>query len=77
VRGEAWFRVDADHFTVSWGAKGPHDYHGELSVDGDGSPSTVTVRLHTLHDDAAGIGEGIEQTLTNIARHVAGTRSAG
>ena len=49
------------------GAEGPHDYSGELEVTPDGAASQVTVRLHTTHD-AAGIEDGIEQTLANIQR---------
>ncbi len=67
VGGEAWFRIDADTMTLSWGSEGPHDYHGELEVAPDGAASRVTVRLHTTHD-APGIEDGIEQTLANIQR---------
>jgi uncharacterized protein YndB with AHSA1/START domain len=67
VGGEAWFRIDADTMTLSWGSEGPHDYHGELEVTPDGAASQVTVRLHTTHD-APGIEDGIEQTLANIQR---------
>ena len=68
VRGEAWFRIDADNRKLEWGSEGPHDYRGELEVSGEGSTSTVTVRLHTEHDDAEGIESGIEDTLANIQR---------
>jgi len=67
VAGDAWFTIDADTKTLHWGSEGPHDYHGELQVTGDGVTSTVTVRLHTLHE-AEGIDQGIEQTLSNIQR---------
>jgi carbon monoxide dehydrogenase subunit G len=67
VHGEAWFRVDADNRSIAWGAEGPHDYHGEVSVTGDESSSTVTVRLHTLHEDDH-IEDGIDETLANIRR---------
>jgi uncharacterized protein YndB with AHSA1/START domain len=71
VAGDAWFRIDADSKTLRWGSEGPHDYHGELQVAEDGGSSTVTVRLHTLHDagpNEEGIEDGIERTLTNIQR---------
>ena len=71
VGGEAWFRIDADHLKLTWGAEGPHDYRGELEVTPDGGASQVTVRLHTTHE-AEGIEDGIEQTLANIQR-IAGT----
>jgi len=32
VRGQAWFGVDESNHSLSWGAEGPHDYHGELKV---------------------------------------------
>jgi carbon monoxide dehydrogenase subunit G len=71
VRGEAWFRIDADQRTVAWGSEGPHDYRGELEVTPAGPGSTVTVRLHTMHE-ADGIEDGIDETLANIQR-IAGT----
>ena len=74
VGGEAWFRIDADTMTLSWGSEGPHDYHGELEVTPEGAASRVTVRLHTMHD-AEGIDDGIEQTLANIQR-IAGSDGA-
>ena len=67
VAGDAWFRIDADRRTLTWGSEGPHDYHGELQVTGDGASSTVTVRLHTMHE-AEGIEDGIQRTLANIQR---------
>jgi polyketide cyclase/dehydrase/lipid transport protein len=68
VGGDAWFRIDADTMTLSWGSQGPHDYHGQLSVTPSGeAASTVTVTLHTTHQ-AEGIEDGIEQTLANIQR---------
>jgi uncharacterized protein YndB with AHSA1/START domain len=67
VGGEAWFKIDADHMKLTWGAEGPHDYSGELEVTPDGASSQVTVRLHTTHE-AEGIEDGIEQTLANIQR---------
>jgi len=66
VGGEAWFRIDAERRRLEWGSQGPHDYHGELEVSPAGDGSTVAVRLHTLHDDAGSIGDGLDQTLTNI-----------
>ncbi len=71
VRGEAWFRIDADGRKLEWGSEGPNNYSGELEVSGEGVSCTVTVRLHTEHDDAPGIESGIEDTLKNIHRVVA------
>jgi uncharacterized membrane protein len=66
VGGEAWFRIDADRRTLEWGSPGPHDYHGELEVAEGGSGATVVVRLHTMHDDAESIEDGLARTLANI-----------
>ncbi|WP_088290178.1 SRPBCC family protein [Kineosporia sp. A_224] len=74
VRGQAWFRIDADHRRLAWGADGPHDYSGELEVaaaDTDPARSTVTVRLRTTHE-SPGIEDGLEETLENI-RRITGT----
>ena len=69
VRGEAWFRIDADHLRLSWGSPGSHDYHGELEVAPAAEGSVVTVRLHTERDHDR-IDEAIADTLANI-RHIA------
>jgi uncharacterized membrane protein len=67
VGGDAWFTIDADSKTLTWGSEGPHDYKGQLQVTPAGdAASTVTVKLHTTHQ-AEGIEDGIEQTLANIA----------
>lgn len=69
VRGEAWFKIDADGRRLEWGSEGPNDYHGELVVSADGDDaSRVVVRLHTMHDDAPGIEQGLTETLENIER---------
>jgi hypothetical protein len=68
VRGQAWFRIDADARRLEWGAEGPHDYRGTLEVSAtDAGGSTVTVTLHTMHD-AEGIDDGLDGTLANIQR---------
>jgi uncharacterized membrane protein len=68
VGGDAWFTIDADRLTLTWGSQGPHDYHGELEVRPSGdAASRVTVRLHTTHQ-GEGIQDGIEETLANIQR---------
>ena len=73
VHGQAWFRIDAEHRRLEWGSEGANDYHGELEVSGQGSRSMVIVTLHTLHDDAPGIEQGLQETLSNIEQ-VAGSR---
>jgi hypothetical protein len=32
--GEAWMRVDREHWRIEWGSEGPNDYHGELEIAG-------------------------------------------
>lgn len=68
VGGEAWFRIDADRRSLSWGSEGPNDYRGELDVVADGVGSRVTVRIHTERDDAPGIRSGLDGTLAAIRR---------
>ena len=76
VQAEAWFRIDAEQRALAWGSEGPHDYHGELQVTPDGDNATVSLHLHTEHDDAESIERGIEATLSNIEQLVAhGPRS--
>ena len=72
VEGEAWFRRDADTRSLSWGSEGPNDYHGELTVAGEGGSSTVSVRLVTEHAEGERIQEGLEQTLATIKEKVEG-----
>jgi hypothetical protein len=68
VGGEAWFRIDADRRSLSWGSEGPNDYRGELDVVAEGAGARVTVRIHTERDDAPGIRSGLEGTLATIRR---------
>lgn len=71
VEGEAWFRVDDGARSLSWGSEGPNDYKGELKVTGDGDTSTVSVAIHTEHDEEGNdIDEGLKGTLSNIKRLV-------
>ena len=66
VEGDAWFRVDNDAHTLTWGSEGATNYHGQLQVSEHGLGSSVSVTLST--DRAAGphIQDGLEQTLANI-----------
>ena len=70
--GEAWFRRDDGGRSISWGSEGPNDYHGELQVDGDGSTSRVTVRLHTERAEGERIQQGLDTTLATIKQNVEG-----
>ncbi|MEO8830455.1 hypothetical protein [Lapillicoccus sp.] len=68
VRGTAWFHTDESSKKVTWGAEGPHDYHGELDFDSDGDQAcTLTFTLHT-ESDHPGIDGSIDETLDTI-RH--------
>lgn len=72
AEGEAWFQRDVDGRTIRWGSEGPNDYHGELTVDGSGETSRVTVTLHTENAEGAQIQEGLETTLATIKEKVEG-----
>lgn len=65
VRGEAWFRTDDDARRVEWGAEGESDYSGTLTVQENGTGSTVVLTLHTPHEHA-GIDDSIDQVLERI-----------
>ncbi|WP_375491646.1 SRPBCC family protein [uncultured Jatrophihabitans sp.] len=66
VEGDAWFHIDNDARSLSWGSEGPNDYHGELNVRRSGMGSTVTVVLSTERASGPEIQDGLEQTLDNI-----------
>lgn len=68
VEGTAWFRVDSDALSVSWGAEGEHDYHGSVDVRlGQGS-CEVVVHLHTSRVEAGDpeVQQGVHETVANI-----------
>lgn len=66
VEGEAWFRVDQDAQSLSWGSEGPNNYSGELSVTGDDTSSRVEVTLHTERAGGDQIQQGLERTVATI-----------
>jgi uncharacterized membrane protein len=66
VEAEAWFEVDRDAKTLSWGSEGPNDYNGQLQVTGTGSNSVVEVTLRTERTGGQEIQEGLEQTVAVI-----------
>lgn len=75
VEGEAWFHADADSRTVTWGAPGPHDYHGRLDLSGDGdAATTLRFSLHTEHE-YPGVEQSIDETLGTISQNL--TADAG
>lgn len=72
--GEAWFDVDTARRSMRWGAPGPNDYNGELTVTSDGAGGAhLTVALHTERADGPGIRAGLETTLANVKRIVEGS----
>ncbi|MBV2357062.1 SRPBCC family protein [Streptomyces sp. J2-1] len=70
VTSEAWLHVVEDGKRLEWGAPGPHDYHGELRVDGGDSAGTsrLTVALHTEHIEGGQVDHGLEEAVTGIKR---------
>jgi uncharacterized membrane protein len=69
VRGEAWFRTDADTRRIEWGSEGSNDYHGSLTVRATGG-TEVAVQLHTTRvpDGDSEVQRALEETLANIKR---------
>jgi len=71
--GKATFETDEATRTMSWGAEGPNDYHGELEVEEDGDGSKVSVRITTersADDDEDTIETHLERTVAQIKRLV-------
>ncbi|GAB3144665.1 SRPBCC family protein [Amycolatopsis sp. NPDC004378] len=65
VAGEAWLHTDAANRTLSWGAEGPDDYHGELRIADKGpATSEITVALHSVREaDGDEVQQGLERTV--------------
>lgn len=70
VEGEAWFKVDDDKRTLAWGSEGPNDYHGHLTVSGEGDNSAVAITLSTERVETDGVQRGLDETVANIKRLV-------
>ena len=71
VEGDAWFEVDRDSTTLSWGSEGPNNYHGHLIVSENGADTaSVTVTLTTTRAGGSEIQDGLDQTVANIKRLV-------
>jgi hypothetical protein len=68
VASEAWLHTDAGTRSLSWGAEGPDDYHGELRVEAAGPASAeITVKLSSVRDaDDGEVQKGLEQTVAAI-----------
>jgi uncharacterized membrane protein len=72
VEGEAWFEVDDQALTLTWGSEGPNDYSGRLQVAGNGQGAVVEVTLSTERSASADVQEGLEQTVAVIKLIVEG-----
>lgn len=72
VEGEAWLKVDEANRSLRWGAQGPHDYQGELSIEDAGpAASRLTVTLHSVRDaDDETVQRGLEETVAALAHTV-------
>jgi hypothetical protein len=70
VEGDAWVRVHEDEHRLEWGAEGPDDYHGELSVaELAAGRSRITVSLHSVREAAADeVQRGLEETVASLVR---------
>ncbi|MBB4684471.1 SRPBCC family protein [Amycolatopsis jiangsuensis] len=72
VAGEAWLHVDRGARTLSWGAPGEDDYHGDLSVRDHGeNDSEVTIRLHTERAGGEEVQRGLEEAVAALAHRAA------
>ena len=70
VSGEAWVRAHEEDRRLEWGAEGPDDYHGELTVE-EVSPgrSRITVSLHSVRAaEGTEVQEGLEHTVAALAQ---------
>ncbi|MFI7672678.1 SRPBCC family protein [Actinophytocola sp. NPDC049390] len=73
VSGEAWVRPNEAERKLEWGAEGPDDYHGELTV-AEVAPgrSRITVSLHSVRAaEGDEVQQGLEQTVAALTQAVA------
>lgn len=71
VQSEAWFRVDQESRTLTWGAEGPNDYSGQLDLAADGDDArTVTVRITTQNPDAEQVRRRLHHAVDAVARSI-------
>jgi hypothetical protein len=74
VAGEAWLRTDPATRSLSWGAEGPDDYHGELRIRDDGPGSSeITVTLHSVREAR---GDEVRQSLERTVAAMTHTATA-
>ncbi len=68
VQGEAWFHVDRDAMSLSWGSEGPNHYRGDLTVRGVGDNAGVAIHLSTVRVEGEEIQQALNETVANIKR---------
>lgn len=68
VVGQAWFRVDRDAQKLEWGSEGPNDYHGSLAVTAMDDGTHVVVTLSTARVAGPEIQQGLDDTMSTVAR---------
>jgi len=73
VSSEAWIRPNEAERKLEWGAEGPDDYHGELTVE-EVAPgrSRITVSLHSVRAaEGTEVQQGLEHTVAALTQAVA------
>ncbi|MEQ3549397.1 SRPBCC family protein [Pseudonocardia nematodicida] len=70
TEGEAWLHVDRENRRMTWGAPGPHDYRGELTVREAGPGSEVVVRLHTEDVEGVDVARGLRDSVRMIGEQL-------
>ncbi|SFN98049.1 Polyketide cyclase / dehydrase and lipid transport [Pseudonocardia ammonioxydans] len=70
VEGEAWLHLDNAARRMTWGAPGPGDYRGELTVHDAGPGSEVVVRLHTEQAGGVDVQQGLRDSLQLIGERL-------
>lgn len=69
VEGEAWFKVEQEGKTLTWGSEGPNNYEGQLDIDPAGdSTCELTVRINSERAQAQDVEEGIQRTAEGIKK---------
>jgi hypothetical protein len=72
--GEARFHVDQAGRRLDWGGGGDSHYRGWLQVLEAAEGSSVTVHIHTEHEqDPAEVDRALDETMLNIQRLLADT----
>jgi len=66
VTGQAWFQTDHHARSITWGAEGPHDHHGSLTVAETPDGALLSITLHTTAD-YPGVQDSLEETLDSIS----------